>query len=239
MTPAEEALIDKALQATYALKEITLDTDDTTGKTYPIMEDLLHVLEGMAGGDDMALKLSKYVTGTFAKLFNSPTNIDLNTQLTTFSIRDIEDALKTPAMFNVLNYIWTKVRSQKKKRLLVIDEAWIMMQSEVASSFLYQLVKRARKYGLGITTITQDVEDFVNSKYGKPIVSNASLQLLLKQSTSSIKALEAAFGLSEAEKQKLVAANIGEGLFFAGNQHVAVKILASPDEKDFINTTIA
>ncbi len=239
MTPAEEALIDKALQATYALKEITMDMDDTTGKTYPIMEDLLHVLEGMAWGDDMALKLSKYVTGTFAKLFNSPTNIDLNTQLTTFSIRDIEDALKTPAMFNVLNYIWTKVRSQKKKRLLVIDEAWIMMQSEVASSFLYQLVKRARKYGLGITTITQDVEDFVNSKYGKPIVSNASLQLLLKQSTSSIKALEAAFGLSEAEKQKLVAANIGEGLFFAGNQHVAVKILASPDEKDFINTTIA
>jgi len=125
-----------------------------------------------------------------------------------FSIRDLEDALKTPAMFNILNYIWTKVRSQKKKRLLVIDEAWIMMQQEVSAQFLYQLIKRARKYGLGVTTITQDVEDFISSKYGKPIVSNSSLQLLLKQSTSSIKSLEDAFGLSEAEKQQLVASNI-------------------------------
>lgn len=141
----------------------------------------------------MALKLSKYVTGTFAKLFNNTTNIDLDNRLTVFSIRDIEDALKTPAMFNVLNYIWTKVRSTKKKRLLVIDEAWIMMHQKIAAEFLYQLVKRARKYGLGVTTITQDVEDFINSEYGKPIVSNAALQLLLKQSTSSIKSLESTF----------------------------------------------
>jgi type IV secretory pathway VirB4 component len=186
----------------------------------------------------MALRLSKYVTGTFSQLFNNPTNIELDSKLTVFSIRDIEDALKTPAMFNILNYIWTKVRAIKRKRLLVIDEAWIMMQQEVASNFLYQLVKRARKYGLGVTTITQDVEDFVTSPYGKPIVSNASLQLLLKQSTSSIRSLEKVFGLSEAEKQKLVAANIGEGLFFAGNQHVALKILASPDEKKFITTDV-
>jgi len=156
----------------------------------------------------MGLKLSKYVTGTFGQLFNHETNVDLNNQLTVFSIRDLEDALKTPAMFNILNYIWTKVRSQKKKRLLVIDEAWIMMQQEVSAQFLYQLIKRARKYGLGVTTITQDVEDFISSKYGKPIVSNSSLQLLLKQSTSSINSLEDAFGLSEAEKQQLVASNI-------------------------------
>lgn len=187
-----------------------MDQDDVTGKAFPLMEDLLHVLEGMEGGDNIALRLSKYVTGTFAKLFNNPTNINLDAKLTVFSIRDIEDSLKTPAMFNVLNFIWTKVRSHKRKRLLVIDEAWIMMQQQVSASFLYQLVKRARKYGLGVTTISQDVEDFVNSPYGKPIVSNASLQLLLKQSSSSIKALEEMFGLSEAEKQTLVSSNIGE-----------------------------
>lgn len=237
-TPSEEAILDKAIQATYALKEITIENDDITGKTFPNMEDLMHVLEWMEGAEEMALKLSKYVTGTFAELFNNTTNINLENQLTVFSIRDIEDALKTPAMFNVLNFIRTKVRSKKTKRLLVIDEAWIMMQEDVAANFLYQLVKRARKYGLGVTTITQDVEDFVNSKYGKPIVSNAALQLLLKQSTSSIKSLEKTFGLSESEKQKLVASNIWEWLLFAWNKHVAVKILASPDEKDFITTDV-
>ena len=238
LSPAEEALLDNALQATYALKEITLTDDDLTDRTVPMMEDLLHVLDGMKWWDLMWLKLSKYVTGTFGKLFNNKTNVDLNNQLTVFSIRDLEDALKTPAMFNILNYIWTKVRSQKKKRLLVIDEAWIMMQQEVSAQFLYQLIKRARKYGLWVTTITQDVEDFISSKYGKPIVSNSSLQLLLKQSTSSIKSLEDAFGLSEAEKQQLVASNIWEGLLFAGNQHVAVKILASPEEAEFITTDV-
>ena len=237
-SPAEEAILDRALQATYALKEITMEDDSIEGKSFPTMEDLMHVLEWMEGAEEMALKLSKYVTGTFSQLFNNATNIDLKNQLTVFSIRDIEDALKTPAMFNVLNFIRTKVRSKKKKRLLVIDEAWIMMQEDVAANFLYQLVKRARKYGLGVTTITQDVEDFINSKYGKPIVSNAALQLLLKQSTSSIKSLEKTFGLSEAEKQKLVASNIWEGLLFAGSKHVAVKILASPWEKDFITTDI-
>ena len=239
VSPEEEALLDRALQATYALKEITMDDDDVTGKTPPIMEDLLHVLEWMEWWEHMAIKLSKYVTGTFAKLFNNHTNINLNNKLTVFSIRDIEDALKTPAMFNVLNYIWTKVRAQKKKRLLVIDEAWIMMQQKVAAQFLYQLVKRARKYWLWVTTITQDVEDFITSEYWKPIVSNAAMQLLLKQSTSSIKSLEKVFGLSEAEKQQLVSANIWEWVLFAGSQHVALKILWSPKETEFITTDIA
>lgn len=235
---AEEAILDTALQATYALKEITFTNDDCTWKTMPTMTDLLHVLQGMQWGEMMALKLSKYVTWTFANLFNNETNVNLENNLTVFSIRDIEDALKTPAMYNVLNYIRTKVRAHKKPRLLVIDEAWIMMQSKVAGNFLYQLVKRARKFGLWVTTITQDVEDFLRSEYGKPIVSNASLQLLLRQSTSSIAALEKTFWLSEAEKQLLVAANIGEWLMVAGNQHVGVKILASPSEKDFITTDV-
>jgi len=234
----EEALLDQALQATYQLKEISFEDDSLEWRTVPQMEDLLHVLEGMTWWEKISIKLSKYVSGTFGKIFNNKTNVDLDNALTVFSIRDLEDALKTPAMFNILNYIWTSVRSKKKKRLLVVDEAWIMMQQEVSANFLYQLIKRARKYGLGVTTITQDVEDFISSKYWKPIVSNASMQLLLKQSTSSIASLEETFGLSEAEKQQLVASNIGEWLLFAGNQHVAVKILASPDEKEFITTDV-
>ncbi len=234
----EEALLDQALQTTYQLKEINFQDDEVGNKTVPKMEDLLHVLEWTNGWETMAIKLSKYVTWTFGKLFNHETNVDLDNSLTVFSIRDLEDALKTPAMFNILNYIWTSVRSKKKKRMLVVDEAWIMMQDEVSAHFLYQLIKRARKYGLWVTTITQDVEDFIGSKFGKPIVSNSSMQLLLKQSTSSIKSLEETFGLSEAEKQQLVASNIGEWLLFAGNQHVAVKILASPDEKAFITTDV-
>lgn len=210
LTAEEEALLDRALQSTYALKEITFDDDDYTGKQPPLMEDLLHVLEGMDGGNSLAVRLSKYVTGTFGKLFNNYTNVDFNTGLTVFSIRDLEEALKTPAMYNVLNFIWTKVRSKKEKRLLVVDEAWIMMQNDVSANFLYGMVKRARKYGLGITTITQDIEDFAKSKYGKPIITNSAVQLLLKQSTASIKELNNILGLSDAEKQKLVSSGIGE-----------------------------
>lgn len=238
VTAEEEALLDTALQTTYALKELTFEDDSMEWREAPLMEDLLHVLEGTEWGEHLAIKISKYVTWSFSQLFNNPTNVDLDSRLTVFSIRDIEDSLKTPAMYNVLNYIWTKVRAYKTQRLLVIDEAWIMMQQKVAANFLYQLIKRARKYGLWVTTITQDVEDFLKSDYGKPIVSNASFQILLKQSTASIQALEKVFGLSEAEKQHLVSSNIGEGLLFAGNQHVAVKILASPTETSFITTDV-
>ena len=158
----------------------------------------------------MALRLSKYVTGTFGKLFNNYTNIDINNKITVFSIRDLEEVLKTPAMFNALNFIRTKVRSHKRPRLLVCDEAWIMLQHETSAEFLFGLIKRARKYGLGITTISQDIEDFVRSKYGKPIISNSSLQVLLKQSTTSIKSLNELLGLSDAEKNRLVSCGIGE-----------------------------
>lgn len=235
LSAEEEALIDKALQSTYALKGITFDIDDYTGKTAPIMWDLLAVLEGMDGWEHLALKISKYVTGTFSKLFNNETNVDLTAGLTVFSIRDIEDSLKTPAMYNVLNYIRTKVRSQKVKRLLIVDEARIMLQKEISANFLFGLIKRARKYKLWVTTISQDVDDFIKSPYGKPIVTNSALQMLLRQSTASIQWLEQVFGLSEAEKQKLVSSGIWEGIMMAGNQHVAVKILASPFEKDFID----
>lgn len=238
LSAEEEALLDKALQSTYALRGFSFDDEDYIGKQPPIMEDLMNVLNGMDGGEKIWLKLSKYVSGTFGKLFNNYTNIDINNRITVFSIRDLEDALKTPAMFNVLNYIRTKVRSIKKQRLLVCDEARIMLQNEISANFLFWLTKRARKYWLGITTISQDIEDFIRSQYGKPIVSNSSLQILLKQSTTSIKSLNTLLGLSEAEQQRLISSGIGEGLIFAGNQHIAVKILASPTEKAFITTDV-
>lgn len=237
-SPEEEALLDKALQSTYALKWFSLDTDTYEDKQPPLMQDLMNVLEGMDGWDRLALRLSKYVSGTFGKVFNNYTNIDINNPMTVISIRDLEDALKTPAMFNVLNWIWTKVRSHKKKRMLACDEAWIMFQHETSAEFLFGITKRARKYGLGITVISQDIEDFVKSQYGKPIISNCALQILLKQSTTSIKALNELLWLSDAEQRRLVAASIGEGLIFAGNQHISVKILASPDEKAFITTDV-
>ena len=238
LTTEEEALLDKAITSTYSLKWFSLEATEYEWKQPPLMEDLMNVLDGMDGGEKIALRLSKYVTGTFGKLFNNYTNVDINNAMTVFSIRDLEDVLKTPAMFNVLNFIWTKVRAHKKKRLLVCDEAWIMLQHETSAEFLFGLIKRARKYGLGITTISQDIEDFVRSKYGKPILSNSSLQILLKQSTTSIKSLNDLLGLSEAEQRRLVACGIGEWLIFAGQQHVAVKILASPSEKDFITTDV-
>jgi conjugal transfer ATP-binding protein TraC len=238
VTPEEEALLDKALQSTYALQEIDLEHDDYTGKRIPLMEDLLHVLESIQWAEHLVIRVSKYVTWTFGKLFDHETNVDMNQMLTVFSIRDLEESLKTPAMYNILNYIWTKVRSEKTKRLLIVDEAWILMQQESSANFMYSIIKRARKYGLGITTISQDVEDFVKSKYGKPIISNSALQLLLKQSTSSIKALDKIFGLSDAEQQKLVSCWIGEWLMFAWSQHVSLKIVASPYEKEFITTDV-
>ncbi|MFA7298756.1 MAG: DUF87 domain-containing protein [Candidatus Absconditabacterales bacterium] len=237
-TPEEEALLDKALQSTYSLKGFSFDAEEYEGKQPPIMGDLMNVLEGMDGGDRLALRLSKYVSGTFGKVFNNYTNIDINNKLTVISIRDLEDALKTPAMMNVLNWVWTKIRAHKKKRMLAVDEAWIMFQNETSAEFLFGLTKRARKYGLGITVISQDIEDFVRSKYGKPIISNCALQILLKQSTTSIKALNDLLGLSEAEQRRLVSSGIGEGLIFAGSQHVAVKVLASPEEKAFITTDV-
>jgi len=237
-TPEEEALLDKALQSTYSLKWFSLEADSYEGKQPPIMGDLMNVLEGMEGGDRLALRLSKYVSGTFGKVFNNYTNIDINNKLTVISIRDLEDALKTPAMMNVLNRVWTKVRAHKKKRMLACDEAWIMFQNETSAEFLFGLTKRARKYGLWITVISQDIEDFVRSKYGKPIISNCALQILLKQSTTSIKALNELLGLSEAEQRRLVSSGVWEWLIFAGNQHVAVKVLASPEEKEFITTDV-
>ena len=238
LSPEEEAILDKALQNTYALRWFSLQDDDYEWKQPPLMEDLMNILNGMEWWEQVGLRLSKYVTWTFGKLFNNYTNVDINSRITVFSIRDLEEALKTPAMYNVLNFIRTKVRSMKRQRLLVCDEAWIMLQNDVSATFMFSMTKRARKYGLWITTISQDIEDFVRSPYGKPIVSNSSIQILLKQSTTSIKSLNQLLWLSEAEQQKLISCGVWEWLIFAGNQHIALKIVASPTEKALITTDV-
>jgi len=226
LTPEEEALMEKALMETYALRDITIDVKTHTNVA-PTMQDLHSVLSNMTGAESLALKLTKYITGTFAGIFNQPTNFELDRGLVVFSIRDLEDALRPIAMYVVLNYIWNKIRFNIKKRILVIDEAWVLMQYEDSAKFLYSIAKRARKYYLGLTTITQDIEDFLGSKYGKAVVANSSLQLLFRQSPASIDIVAETFNLTQGEKFLLLESEVGEGLFFAGTSHAAIKVVAS------------
>jgi conjugal transfer ATP-binding protein TraC len=236
MTPEEESLLDKALLDVYALKGITMEVIDPSKFEPPTMEDLYDILSSMEGAKSLANRLQKFTTGSFAGIFNKPTNIDMNTGLQVFCIRDLEDELRPIAMYVILNYIWARVRSELKKRILVIDEAWTMMQHEDSAKFLYGLVKRARKYYLGVSTITQDVEDFVKSPHGKPIITNSSMQLLLKQAPAAIEILSKMFNLTEGEKYVLLNSGVGQGLFFAGNKHVAVQVIASYLEDKIVTT---
>ena len=236
MSAQEEGILDKALIDTYSTKGITMDVIDPSTFKVPTMEDFYSVLSSMDGAADMSQRISKFVTGTYSGVFNKETNVTLDTGLMVFSVRDLEDELRPIAMYIILNYIWNRVRSTLKKRLLVIDEAWSLMQHEDSAKFLFGLVKRARKYYLGVTTITQDVEDFVKSEYGKPIITNSSMQVLLKQSPSSIEPLTKIFNLTEGEKYMLLNSGVGQGLFFAGLKHVAIQVIASFSEDKIVTT---
>ncbi len=235
LTPEEDAIVDRAISETYALKGITGEAD-FTGADSPLLSDFETVLAGMEGSESLVERLSKYTRGTWAGFLNQPTNIDINQQLVVFSVRDMEDELKPVAMYIITHYIWNAIRHELKKRLMVIDEAWWMMKSEDTAAFLYSLAKRGRKYFLGVATITQDVEDFLRSPYGKPILTNSSLQLLLKQSPTTIDVLQQTFNLTDEEKYLLLEAGVGEGLFFAGLKHVAIKIVASYTEDQIITS---
>lgn len=236
MTPTEEGLLDRALIDTYSIKGITMDMIDPSAKEPPTMEDLYSVLSSMDGALSLSQRLQKYTTGTYGGIFNKPTNIDLSSGMMVFCIRDLDDNLRPIAMYIILNYIWSRVRRELKKRLLIIDEAWSIMQHSDSAKFLFGLVKRARKYYLGITTITQDVEDFMASDYGKPIITNSSMQLLLKQAPAAIEILAKTFNLTEGEKYILLNSGVGQGLFFAGNKHAAIQIIASYGEDKIITT---
>lgn len=231
----EDSLMDRALLETYAKKDITADSDLSDIEA-PIMSDLEQILDGMEGGSELSNRLKKYTEGTFSGLLNNPTNVEMNNQLVCFSVRDLEDELRPMAIYTVINYIWNIVRSETKKRLLIIDEAWWMMQHEDSAKFIFALVKRCRKYYLGVTTITQDVSDFLGSPYGQAIVNNSALQILLKQSPAAIDKVKKTFLLTEGEKYLLLECGVGEGIFFAGNKHVAMKVVASYTEDQLITS---
>jgi type IV secretory pathway VirB4 component len=235
LTHQEDSIIDRALLETYAKKDITASSDLAKIEA-PIMQDFQDILEGMEGGSDLGLRLKKYTQGTFAGLFNNPTNVDMKNQLVVFSVRDLEDELRPMAIYTIVNYIWNVVRSKLKKRILIIDEAWWLMQNEDSAKFIYALVKRCRKYYLGVTNITQDVNDFLLSPYGQAIVNNSALQLLMRQSPAAIDLIAKTFMLTEGEKYLLLECGVGEGIFFAGDKHAAIKVVASYAEDQLITS---
>lgn len=238
LTQEEDSIIDRAITETYALKDITPESDFRNVEP-PLLSDFELVLAGMQGADSLVERLTKYTKGTWSGFINRPSNVDINKKFVVFSLRDMEDELKPVAMYIVTHYIWTAIRKQLKKRLLVIDEAWWMMKSEDTASFLLGLAKRGRKYYLGLATITQDVDDFLKSPYGLPIITNSSIQVLLKQSPSSIDNIQRTFNLTDEEKYLLLESDVGEGIFFVGLKHVAIKVVASYTEDQIITTNPA
>lgn len=236
LSAEEEAILDEAINQTYAIKDITPQTADFKNIVPPLMSDFQNILESMAGTESLAIRIKKYTEGTFAGFLNNPTNVELGNQLIVFSIRDMEEELRPIAMYLVLNFIWTQVRTELKKRILAVDEAWVLMKYEAGAAFLFNIAKRARKYYLGLTTISQDIPDFMASSYGKPIVTNSSLQLLLKQSPAAIDLVKQTFNLTDAEKFYLLESRVGHGLFFAGINHVALRVVASYAEDQIITS---
>ncbi len=235
ITTTEDSILDRALLETYAKKDIVAGADISNVEP-PILQDFQEILEGMEGTAELIVKLRKFTEGTFSGLLNSPTTVKMSNQLVIFSVRDLEDELRPMAIYTIINYIWNVVRSERKKRILVIDEAWWLMQAEDSAKFIFALVKRCRKYYLGITTITQDVNDFLTSPYGQAIVTNSSMQLLLKQSPASIDLIARTFLLTQSEKYLLLESGVGEGIFFAGAKHAAIQVVASYTEDQVVTT---
>ena len=225
LTPEEDAIVDGAVTQTYASRDTT-----------PTMADLKIILDSMAGAESLSRRLEKYVTGSYAGFLNNATNVEIKNKLVVFSIRNMDEELRPVAMYIILHFIWNLVRSELKKRILMVDEAWILMKNDDGASFLFGIAKRARKYFLGITTITQDVNDFLVSSYGKPILTNSSLQFLFKQSPTNIDTIQKTFNLTDEEKFLLLESDVGEGLFFAGSKHVAIKVIASYTEDQIITS---
>lgn len=235
ITPEQDSMLDQAVMETYASRNITAESD-FQAVTPPVLADLVTVLENLAGGRELAARLRKYTEGSYAGFVSQPTNLDLENRLIVFNIRDLEDELRPTAMYLILHYIWNIVRSKLKKRLLIVDEAWWVMKYPEGAAFLFSIAKRARKYFLGLSTITQDIADFMGSPYGQPIVTNASMQLLFKQSPATIDAVQKTFALTDEEKYLLLESAVGTGLFFAENNHVAMQVVASYTEDKVITS---
>lgn len=237
LTPSEDAILDKALVGAYKAKGITPDPA-TQKNEAPLMEDLYKALLGMEeeAAKGLADRLEKFVKGSLIGIFNQQSNFDIRNTFTVFSVKNLEDELRPIAMYLILDFIWTRIKNDIRKRILIVDEAWYMMQHPDSATFMYSIAKRARKYYLGVTTISQDVEDFLSTDYGRAIVTNSSIQILLKQSPAAIDQVTDVFYLSEGEKHLLLAADIGEGIFFAGPNHVAIRVIASEDEHSLVTT---
>jgi type IV secretory pathway VirB4 component len=237
LSAEEDSIIDQALTETYAIRDITSESDPKTWQeNTPLMSDFEEVLESMAGTESLVKRIKKFTKGTYADFFNQRTNITMDKNMIVFGIRDMEESLRPMALYIIMRYIWNVIRSKLKKRILVVDEAWWLMQTIEGASFLFGLAKRARKYWLGVTTITQDVADFMKSEYGQPIITNSSMSILLKQSPATIDVVQKIFNLTEQEKYILLEAAVGEGIFFAGKKHVAIQIVASSTEDEIITT---
>jgi len=238
LSPEEDSIIDRALVETYAAKDITSETDPKFwGENTPIMSDLEEILSTMEGAESLVRRLQKFTRGVYAQFFNQPSNVNISNRFVVFGIRDMEDELRPMAMFIVLRYVWKTITSQLKKRILVVDEAWWLMKTEDGASFLFGTVKRGRKYWLGVTTVTQDTNDFMKSEYGQPIITNSALKLLMKQSPATIDIVKKTFDLTEEEKLLLLETPVGEGLFFAGTKHVAIRVMSSYTEDQIITTS--
>jgi conjugal transfer ATP-binding protein TraC len=238
VSPDEDSLLDRAIRETYAIRDITELSDfrALSSESFPTMSDLYAVLRNLEGGESLAARLERYTEGVFSGFLNHQTNVVMNKQMVVFNIRDLETELRPIAMYVILQFIWNEIRAEMKQRMIVVDEAWIMMQNEDAAAFMFGIAKRCRKYYAGLTTITQDIGDFMASRYGKPIVTNSSIQLLLRQSPASVDLIAETFYLTDHEKFLLLESNVGEGIFFAGTKHVAIKIIASYSEDQVITT---
>ena len=238
LSSSEEAILDRALIETYRMKGITTDPDTQSSKEPPVMEDLYKVLLGGSEPESksMADRLEKFIKGSMAGIFDSQSNINLESSMTVFSTKNLEDALRPIAFYMILDFVWTTIRRDLRKRILIVEEAWYLMQNPDSARFIYGIAKRARKYYLGLTTISQDVDDFLTSEYGKAVVTNSSIQMLFKQHPAAIDKVVETFYLSEGEKRFLLSAGVGEGLFFAGSNHVAIKVMASESENNLITT---
>ena len=238
VTPEEDSILDLAIRETYAMRDVTVQSNFKTfeASSFPTMSDLYSVIRNSEGGDSIARRMEKYTEGIFAGVLNHTTNIQISNQLVVFNIRDLEDQLRPIAMYTILHFIWNEMRSTMQKRLIIVDEAWVMMQNDDAASFLFGIAKRCRKYYTGLTTITQDIADFMASRYGKPIVTNSSIQLLLRQSPAAIDTISETFYLTDQEKFLLLESNVGEGILFAGAKHIAIKVIASYAEDQVITS---
>lgn len=236
LSPQEEADLDMALITTYGQKGITNDPL-THGSTPPTINDLYEVLVSMEGtGPSLAQRLRKYTAGTFSGIFSNQSNVTLDSNFIVFNIRDLEEELRPVAMYIVLNHIWNRVKSDVRKRYLIVDEAWQLMKYEDSANFMFSVAKRARKYELGLTTIAQDVEDMLSNRMGRAVVANSSMQLLLKQSPSAVDIVTDTFKLTSEETKRLTQFPVGQGLFFAGTNHIHIRIEASPTETQLITT---